>query len=417
MKGGAGGALQPEESDRPRRDVALQGAAGKIGFASVFEQAVLDQLIFQLAFRELAERRIAAVEPHEGILQRIGIFSVDLLVIQIRRNRIVDVEERDGVAGKAGTDVLAERAVDVDFTRDRNSARNQPAVHIAGFKAELPRKGRPAFVRKRNVLSGTFVVFRPVQKCQFKLRHARQKVGVPVSRAKLRRHVLRNRRYPRVAGVCLVGDQQVQLGVLLDLHPEVVQRLDRRVAREEVLRARPECDDLQGTQPEDRARDGNEIGDHTGYAVRRSDRVRGYHRFQFAQAEIVGAVQHAAVSVPAAVDQIFSGFLGGRRDHGRSAELLHKQRFRSLRSEISKEDDEGVAPGGFHFRNGFRHIVFALYDGLAFVKGGSFFRAALHDRPSPSLGKRQDEAVAADRNDAQFYLRNVLAHFHYPLSI
>ena len=43
----------------------------------------------------------------------------------------------------------------------------------------------------------------------------------------------------------LVGNEQIQLGVLLDLDAQLVQTLDGRVAGKEVLRTRAEGDDLQ----------------------------------------------------------------------------------------------------------------------------------------------------------------------------
>ena len=43
--------------------------------------------------------------------------------------------------------------------------------------------------------------------------------------------------------------QQVQLAVLFYFHTQLIQPFDRRVAGEEVLRARPEGDDLQPLIP------------------------------------------------------------------------------------------------------------------------------------------------------------------------
>ena len=58
--------LEAEEGDVAVGDVAFQRAARDIRRIAVFQQAVLDELVFYAAFAELAERCIAAVEAQIG---------------------------------------------------------------------------------------------------------------------------------------------------------------------------------------------------------------------------------------------------------------------------------------------------------------------------------------------------------------
>ena len=62
----------------------------------------------------------------------------------------------------------------------------------------------------------------------------------------------------------LVGDEQVELGVLLDLHADLVEALNRGVAGEEVLGTGAEGDDLQIFHADDGPGDGHELPDHIG---------------------------------------------------------------------------------------------------------------------------------------------------------
>ena len=63
----AGRALQAEERDISGSNVSFERAAGDIWSTAIFEQTVLDQLVFYAAFFELAKWCIAAMETHEGM--------------------------------------------------------------------------------------------------------------------------------------------------------------------------------------------------------------------------------------------------------------------------------------------------------------------------------------------------------------
>ena len=58
------------------------------------------------------------------------------------------------------------------------------------------------------------------------------------------------------------GLKEIQFGVLLDLHAEIVQLLDRSIACKEIQRSRSERYDLQFGKADDCACDRNKIVDH-----------------------------------------------------------------------------------------------------------------------------------------------------------
>ena len=92
-------ALQAVERDLACCKIRLERAAGKIRLrACRFEQTVLNELILDRAVSaELAGGRVAAVEAHEGISQRIVKLALDLSLKQAGRDRVIDVQQRHGI--------------------------------------------------------------------------------------------------------------------------------------------------------------------------------------------------------------------------------------------------------------------------------------------------------------------------------
>ena len=74
--------LQAVESDRAGCQIAFERAAGEVRIASFrLEETVLNQLILDSAVRaQLALRRIAAMEAHEGIGQCIVVLALDVFI-------------------------------------------------------------------------------------------------------------------------------------------------------------------------------------------------------------------------------------------------------------------------------------------------------------------------------------------------
>ena len=103
------------------------------------------------------------MEAHERVRQLVIIPATDVLIIDVLRNGVVDVQQGYGIAGNAGTDVLAQGTVNIHFAGYGNATCSQAAVHIAGLEAKLAGEGRPALIGEGYVLPCTLVIFCPVQ--------------------------------------------------------------------------------------------------------------------------------------------------------------------------------------------------------------------------------------------------------------
>ncbi len=353
------------------------------------------------------------MEAHEGILERVVFRALDVCLEEVFRHGVVDVEQRDGILRDAEADVLGEGTVDVDFAGDGDAARDETAVDIARLEAELRREGWPALVGKRDVLARALVLFHPVHERQLILCHARQEIRIRIAAfgAELCRHVGDDVLDARVILVRTVGDEQIEFRVLLNLDTEVVERLDRGIAGKEVLRARAECDDLEVFEAEQRACDRLELRNHVGKLFCRADRVLGDECLEVAQAEVIGAVEHAAVSIATAVDEVLARLFGSGHIHDRAVEFACDQRFRRLRAEVSEEDDEGIAASVLGFFDRCQHVALVLDRLLHFVEVAVFLLVGRDDGLAAVLREGDDEAVAADRDDAAFEIRDV-AHVH-----
>lgn len=84
-----------------------QSTTGEVWCTTILQQAVLNQLILDLTARaHLALWSVTAVEAHEGISQLVIVLALDVLIIDILRNRVVDVEQCNGIIRCTHTDVL-----------------------------------------------------------------------------------------------------------------------------------------------------------------------------------------------------------------------------------------------------------------------------------------------------------------------
>ena len=129
-----------------------------------------------------------------------------------------------------------------------------------------------------------------------------------------------------------------------------------------------------------------------------------------AHTEVIRAVQHAAVSVAAAVDEIAVA-LGGCDEHARAVKILGDERFGGLGAEVAEEDDEGIAVRGLDVGDGPEQVGFVL-DG-----DGTFVHAALAgfgDVRAAHLGERAREAVTGDGDEAELDIGDVFKHDTFP---
>ncbi len=352
------------------------------------------------------------MEAHEGVGQHGVDLALDVFVIDVLRDRVVDVQKRHGVAGHAGADILRQCAVDIHFAGNRDAAGGKTAVDIAGFKTELRRECRPALVCKSDILACALVLFSPVQKGQFKLCHAREQVRIVAAFAHFFSHVLAHISDAGIILMLAIADQQVQFAVLFDLNAELIESLDGSVAGEEVLRTRSEGDDLQvgNTQhgPCDRDELRNAVGQIIGGA-------HGFFRdiaLEMAHVQVVGAIQHAAVSIAASVDHVSVAFSSSNEHHG-AVKILGDQGFGRFRAEVAEENNSSVAFIGFQLFNSFQHILFIFDRLLDFHDRQFLFSALFGDGTTAAFAQRDRKTVTGNRDKTQFHNRNI-AHGKKP---
>ena len=366
---------------------------------------MLNELVFHgTVSAHLAGRRITAVEAHKRIGKLIIELALDLFFKEACGNRVVDIQKSDCIFGDAGSDVLAQGTVNIHFAGYRNTPGSQTGVHIAGLKAELLRECRPAFICKSNILACTLVLLCPVKQSELKLCHTLQHIGIISALAHLVLHIFAYSGDSLITGVGFVGDKKVKLGVLLDLNAEFIQAFDRRIAGKEVLRAGTESDDLQILDA-DYGTGNREKLLHLNSSFFCSDNGIGRDvALQMAHTKVVRAVEHTAISITAAVDQVSVTFCGCNKHH-RAVKFFCKKRLRSLRTKVSEEHDKGIAAGCFYISNGIKHILFIFNGDFALINA---FAISLYNCFSASDGETDRETVTGNGNNTKFYFRNIL---------
>ena len=88
------------------------------------------------------------------------------------------------------------------------------------------------------------MLLNPVKQCQLILCQLRQDRRLVVAFSKFRFHLFHDLRDTGIAFMLVERLEQIQLGVLFDLHAQVVQLLDRCVTSQEVKRSGTEGNDL-----------------------------------------------------------------------------------------------------------------------------------------------------------------------------
>ena len=343
------------------------------------------------------------MEAHEGVGELVVVSALDLLLPHLGRDGVVDVQQGHGVAGHTSPDVLAECAVDVNLAGHGNATGRQPGVDVAGFEPELTGERGPAFVGEGHVLAAALVVLRPIEEGQLELGHALAQIGIVAALAHFLGHFRTDGRDPGVACVLLVAHQQIQLGVLLDLHADLVQALDGGVAGEKVLGTGAEGDDLQVFHTDDRPCDGHEVRNHFGDVLRRAHGVLRDVALQMAHPQVVGAVEHTAVGVAAPIDEVAVP-LGGGHEHTGAVKVFGNEGLGGLGAEIAQEHHQGVAAVLVHIGQGFQHIQLVLNGDRALVEVA---RIGGFDGGAALLAQGDGEAVPGDSDEAKFYVRDV----------
>ena len=410
LKLGVGGRMQTEECDVARLDVALESAAGDVRLFIRLESAVHYLLIFHHGAVEYAVRAVAAVEAHEGVALGVAELALDVLAVDVGGNGVVDVEQGNDLVGNALANVLAERAVNINFAGNGNAARAESAVYIAGHEAELCLERGPAFVGESDIFAVALVLFRPVEQGDLVLRELGENASHLVALAKLSGHFGDNGRYALVARVLVVSGEKVKLRVFLDLNAEVVKACYRRVAGKKILRTRAESDEFQISQTRDSARNGDKSGDHIGDLGGSAYGVLGNISANAAKFEVVGSVEHTAESIAAVVSKLSAAFVlsGGGEHHG-AAEVLSEQRFGRFRAKVAEVNGESAALSGVDVVERPAHILFVFNDNGTFVElsGVVLFTESGGNGAAAVFRERHREAVAGNCHERDLYLGHI----------
>lgn len=114
--------------------------------------------------------------------------------------------------------------------------------------------------------------------------------------------------------------------------------------------------------------------------------------------EVIRAIEHTAVGITAAADEV-AVTLGGRHVHDGTVKLLAEKGFGSLGAEVSEVDHQRITAGSLHIGKRLKDIVFVFHDGIAFVEVDPLGLGGFCHRLTAALGKGSGEAVTAHRHD------------------
>ena len=80
------------------------------------------------------------MEAHKGICQLVVVLANDVLIVDVLRYRVVDVEQCHCIVGSAHTDVLRESTIDISLASYRDATANQTAV-ITFYRLQCDSEG------------------------------------------------------------------------------------------------------------------------------------------------------------------------------------------------------------------------------------------------------------------------------------
>ena len=395
--------LEAEHRRLAGLDLTLHRAAGDDGLAAALEPAVHDELVLHAAVLEARAAGVAAVEAHvEVALLRAA--ELDALGQDVVGNGVVDVEERRRLLGSALDHVLGHGAVEVDFARDGDSAPGEAGVDVARDEVEARLERGPALVREDGVLGRAALLLVPVHERKLELRELREEVRIRALLAELLLHVLHDRVDLALAGRHLVEVlEEVELGVLLHVDAEVEERLDRCVAREEVVGPRAEAEHLEVLHSDHDARDRGEVAELGDRLLRVDDGILGDVDSEAAQADVVAEVEDAAERVAAVGREDGLVLLLRGEDHRGAAELLDEHRRRAFGAEVAEEHAAGVDAFLADPLEGLKGVDLVLDRDRAVDDVELGLLGLRHHGGDAFLGERRGEAVAADANKGELH--------------
>ena len=119
--------------------------------------------------------------------------------------------------------------------------------------------------------------------------------------------------------------------------------------------------------------------------------------------QVVRAVEHTAVSITTTIDHV-AITLGSSNKHARTIKVLGNECLWCLRTEVAKEDHQGVAALLLYLSDSLEHIFLILNCSLA-VENFSF--VFFYDVFTALSRKRDRETVTAYGDNTQLDLWNV----------
>ena len=151
------------------------------------------------------------MEAHKGISQLVIVLALDILIVDVLRNRVVDVKQCNSIIRCTHTDVLRQSTIDINLASYRNTAANETAVNIARLETKLAWECRPALVGECYILARALMSLCPVEQCQLKLCHSAAEVRIVASLAHLLGHISANLVDTWIVLVLLVSYEEVEL--------------------------------------------------------------------------------------------------------------------------------------------------------------------------------------------------------------
>ena len=354
------------------------------------------------------------MESHERILSGIIESALDILFKHIFRHGIVDVKQGYRIAAHHSSDEFAQRPVDIHLAGYRNALGSQAAVHITRHEAKLGLKRRPALASDRYVFVVSLMFFHPVFQRQLVLCQLRKNLRLLIAFSQFLFHLPDNAGNPLIPVMLMKGLEQIQFRILLDLHPQVIQLLDGGIAGKEIQRPWPEADDLQIAQSYDSPGNGQEFMNHIRAFSCVPHRIFRYVSLYVPQFQVIAGIEHSAIGISAAVQQVAARLLCRRQEHLWPVKMLCKQGLRYLRPEVAKIDRQCIAPGFPYVLQCLHHMDLALYNtDRTFIDSflPVFLLISLHQILSSRHGQTLREAVAADSHHCDLHFWHV-THNH-----
>src|SRR5699024_3629998 len=136
--------------------------------------------------------------------------------------------------------------------------------------------------------------------------------------------------------------------------------------------------------------------------------ILGDDSLQLAQTQVIGAVQHTAVSVAAAVTQVVAVLFGSSHIHHRAVELLGNQGLGGLGTKVAQENHQCITFSSPGLSNGFQHILFVFNSLLDLDNFAARCAIGLDDIGTASLGQGNHKAITANGNNTQLDLRDIV---------